>query len=178
MTSIRSSQTGFAKGGYDTSTQNTVAYTPATGGSLGSFTEQNFRNLITGIAGQQDMIAVSQIIMSLKNRERASRKLTGLAGFRKDYGKARGAMTAVGTVELYASDFGLHRLMFNRWQPVNVIYFIDPRYWALRYLQSFEILPIARTGHAVKRMIKVEFGLESMSEAASGALVDATDGGA
>ena len=175
--SLKSAPTGAATaGGYNATTGNTAAYTPATGGDFGAFVEQELRNLITTIAESQDMIGVTQIVTSLKNRELVSRVLTGLASFRRDYGRSTQAMTAVASVDYYKSDFGLHKIMFNRWQPKNIIFFIDPRYWELRYLQEFEILPLARSGHAVKRLIKVEFGLGSKHEKASGMLVDVKDG--
>ena len=177
VTSLKvSATTAAVVGGYSSTTMNTVAFTAGIGGTFGVVTEQNIRDMITKIAEQQDMIGISQIICSLKNKEVLSRKLTGLAAFRKDYGKAKGMLTAVASVDMYRSDFGLHRILFNRWQPKNVIYFVDPRFWEIRYLQNFDILPIARTGHAVKRMVKVEFGLGSKHEKANGMIIDAKDG--
>ena len=169
--------TPAAPGGYNTTTENTEAATVAQGGTFGKYVEQDVRDMLVGMFEHQDMIGISQILFSPKNKERTSRVLVGKAEFRKDYGKSRSSMVAVNSIDLYKSDFGLHRLMINRWQPANFIYFNDPRYWAFREFQPFQILPLARTGHAVKRLLKVEFGLECKHEAANGLIVDASNGG-
>ena len=170
-------------GGYNTSSKKAVKYSIAAESSLAAgdytpWTEQDIRDMLVECAEQQDMVKVPMLVLSLKNKERASRVLKGQAAFRADQGMSRRGMTALASVDFYRSDFGYHRLMFNRWMEKSWIMALDTRYWRLRYLQPFEVQPLARTGHALKRMMKVEWGLESMAEKASALIVGVKDGGA
>lgn len=51
---------------------------------------------------------------------------------------------------------------------------IDPSKWQVMMLQPFKTTPLARTGHAEKRMLKVEHTLASLDEAANGVVADLT----
>ena len=165
-------------GGYQPGTGKVDAYNRNTTGDDVGFTEQDIRDMLVNLIEDMDDLGTSVIMMGIRNRERASRKLAGIAAFRADGGRSRGARTAVASVDFYRSDFGLHRLMFNRWMDPSNMFFLDMKYWALRYLQQFDILPIARTGHGRKRLLKAELGTCCKHEKTQGILVDVSDGGA
>ena len=54
------------------------------------------------------------------------------------------------------SDFGEHQLVASRFMRSRTLFGIDPDYVGVAYLQPFGQKELAVTGHAEKRMIKVE----------------------
>jgi len=49
---------------------------------------------------------------------------------------------------------------------------IDPEYAAIGYLREFDLVELARTGDASKRMLTVEYTLEMRNESAMGIAAD------
>jgi hypothetical protein len=68
--------------------------------------------------------------------------------------------------------FGEHRIVPNRFSSARDAMVFEPNKWKCLFLQPFKTLPLARTGHAEKRLIKVEHTLASLDEAASGVVAD------
>lgn len=76
------------------------------------------------------------------------------------------------TIDVYVSDFGTLKVVPNRFQRARTVFSLQMDMWQLNYLRSFETTPLAKTGDAEKRMLIVEYGLQSNQEAASGAIRD------
>lgn len=60
-----------------------------------------------------------------------------------------------GGADLYVSDFGEHKITPSRFVRSSVLFGIDPDYVGVAYLEPFSQIPLARTGHADKRLVKV-----------------------
>lgn len=78
------------------------------------------------------------------------------------------------SVEVYAGDFGEVKVVANRFQRDRTAFLLEMDKFKVNYLRSFETIELAKTGDADKRMLIVEYGLESNQEAASGAIRDLT----
>ncbi|MBR2818217.1 MAG: DUF5309 domain-containing protein [Reyranella sp.] len=70
----------------------------------------------------------------------------------------------IGAADVYVSDFGTFNIVPNRFQPENRAYMVDPSMLAVTYFRPFEVVPLAKTGDATKRMLIVEYGLRSKNE--------------
>ena len=90
-----------------------------------------------------------------------------------------------GAADIYKSDFGQHKVVPNRFlgaatarTPTNGLYpgqtalILTPSTWELKFLQPFQTLPLARTGHAEKRLLKAELTLACKEERANAAVAD------
>jgi hypothetical protein len=96
-----------------------------------------------------------------------------------------------GAADVYKSDFGTHKLIPNRFMGGGVIadgssarsstnglyagnsvLVLTPSTWGLMFLQPMSTIPLARTGHAEKRLLKAELTLACMEERANGVVAD------
>ena len=77
-------------------------------------------------------------------------------------------------IDVYASDYGELKVVPNRFQRDRTAHVLDLDYWALSFLRPITYEEIAKTGDSEKKMIVVEYTLESRNEAASGAIADLT----
>ena len=158
---------GGADGGFNTSTNIVDA---ATDGTQRAFTEALLKPVIKSVweaGGDPSVIMVGGF-----NKQAAS----GFSGIATQYRENRGRSQAVilGAADVYVSDFGEHRIIPNRFCSARDAYVIDPSKWQVMMLQPFKTMPLARTGHAEKRMLKVEHTLASLDEAANGVVADLT----
>ena len=80
----------------------------------------------------------------------------------------------IAAVDVFVSDFGTVRIQPNRFQRQRDLWFIDPEYVALGILRPFQIIELAKTGDAEKRMLLQEWGLCVKQEAALGLAADLT----
>ena len=168
------------KGGYDAPTELTNKFVLNPAAPLDAdktqFSEAAVKHMVGELIKHTDMVHVQQIYLGLGNKQRASQVLMGIAPFRQNNPPSRNALRAVATVSVYVSDFGTHRILYNRWMPDDWAMYLDPRYWRLRFFEQFNRKRLARTGHARKEMLSVEFGLECLNEKTSGLQVGFTDG--
>jgi len=75
-------------------------------------------------------------------------------------------------ISVYVGDFGEIKVVPNRFQRNRTAFLLESDKWACNYLRQFQVEPLAKTGDAEKRLLVVEYGLQSMEEAASGAIRD------
>lgn len=98
--------------------------------------------------------------------------------------------TILGAAGVYVSDFGTHKLVANRFvgagtgrsldsgnglalgASVREVLLVDPSKWKLAFLQPFKTVPLAKTGHADRRMLWAELTLECLEERGSGVVAD------
>ncbi len=92
--------------------------------------------------------------------------------------------TAMGTVTVFLSDFGSSlTLLPDRWMPTYqssggaaddacMVFLIDPAFVEVARLRGYQSEPLAKTGHAEKRMISVTTGLRNLNPDASIAIPD------
>lgn len=78
----------------------------------------------------------------------------------------------VATIDVYESDFGMLRIMPNRFQRERDCHVVTKGLWGVAFLRKPTITPLAKTGDAEKVMIVTEYTLEARNEAGSGIIAD------
>lgn len=77
-------------------------------------------------------------------------------------------------LSVYVSDFGEHKIVFNRFSRAQSALLVDTGMWAMATLRPMKTIDLAKTGDATKGMVLAEFTLEARQEAASGIVADLT----
>lgn len=113
----------------------------------------------------------SMVMVGAFNKKAMS-SFTGIADAVRDTGNKRA--TIVGAADVYVSDFGQLDIIANRFSRSRSALVIDPSMWKLCYYQKFKTEDLAKTGHADRKMLSVEFTLESCNEKGSGCVADLT----
>lgn len=80
----------------------------------------------------------------------------------------------VAAINVYESDFGVHRIRANRFQRERTVHCLQTDLWALATLRPKQTHDLAKTGDAEKAMIITEVTLESRNDSGSGAVADLT----
>ena len=70
------------------------------------------------------------------------------------------------------SDFGTLQIVPTRFQRARDVLVLDPAYARIAYLQRTKQEPLAKTGHAERRLISVEYGLQVDTQKAHGVIAD------
>lgn len=78
----------------------------------------------------------------------------------------------VTSFDVYESDFGVHRIVPNRFSRDRDLHLLTTDLWAVAYLRPFQTIDLAKTGDNEKGMILVEFTLEARNEAGSALVAD------
>ena len=78
----------------------------------------------------------------------------------------------VAAVDVYVSDFGTFKIMADRFQRPQDMWFIDFDFFAVSYLRPFRTETLAKTGDSIKQMLLAEYGLKVKNEASSGILAN------
>ena len=82
--------------------------------------------------------------------------------------------TLSAAIDIYVSDFGELTIVPSRFHRARDVFVLDPSYARVAYLATAKQKPLARTGHAERRLISVEYGLQVDNEAAHGFVADCT----
>ena len=155
--------------------------TAATNGTPRALTETLLRTVIRGCydeGGEPETIMVSPL-----NKQNLSAYLFSssarVATLYADQGKTSDAATALGTVDIYVSDFGALKIVPNRFQGHNgtvvsdrELFVLQMSMWMCIYLRNFRTHRLAKTGDAENRQMIVDYGLRSNNEKASGVIAD------
>jgi hypothetical protein len=78
-----------------------------------------------------------------------------------------GQASITGAANIYVSDFGVHKVILNRYGRDFTVLCLDPSMWAIRFLREFKSRPLARTGDGEKRQIIAEWALVCRNPLAS-----------
>lgn len=165
--------TAGADGGFHSTTGLTVAATDASSSGVRTFTEALLKTVIGdcwNAGGEPDTVMVGKF-----NKQKAS-GFSGIATLYRDTAGKNSAsqISIVGGADVYVSDFGSHKIVPNRFSRDRSALVLDMSYFKVGYLQPFKIDPLAKTGHAERRMLSAEFALECSNEATSGVIADLT----
>lgn len=105
-----------------------------------------------------------------------------IAALQADQGKSRAAAAALGAVNVIVSDFDIVLdIVPNRLQQVYTaadtgdvsnVYFIDPDYLSISYLEGYITQPLAKVGLTDKRLMSVDWSLVVGNEATCGVVAD------
>ena len=113
----------------------------------------------------------SMVMVGAFNKKAMS-SFAGIADAVRETGNKRA--TIVGAADVYVSDFGQLNIVANRFSRTRSALVVDPSMWKLCYYQRFKTEDLAKTGHADRKMLSVEYTLESCNEKASGTVADLT----
>lgn len=157
------------QGGYNSGTGIVAAATDGTSSSLRTFTETLFKGRVKACweEGGED----SLVLMNSDNKQ----KLSGFSGVATKYNivdKNARSNETVAAVDLYASDFGVKKAVPSRFVGGRAagnnrdhdIIGLDPKLWSIHNFQPFSVGPLARVGHANRKLLKVEFSQASRNE--------------
>lgn len=75
-------------------------------------------------------------------------------------------------IDVYISDFGELQIVPSRFSRSRDVLVLDPNYARVTYLNPTSQKELARTGHAERRLISVEYGLQVDNEKAHGVIAD------
>jgi Family of unknown function (DUF5309) len=76
------------------------------------------------------------------------------------------------SISVYTSDFGTFKIAPNRFQRNRTAFLLQTDMWKLMTLRPMQVVDLAKTGDADKKLLVVEYGLCSNQEAGSGAIRD------
>ena len=163
-------------GGFSLSTGLTTTPT-ATKAAL---TEDNVRDVCQTVFdnGGNPSIFMSGTSVIRKFSEYLFTSSARVATLMSDQGKSREAAAAVGSVNVFVTDFGITlELTANRLQQADASvgdgtayngYIIDPEYLRVAYLTGYHVEALAKDGLADKRMMHVDWTLKCLNEKALG----------
>jgi hypothetical protein len=77
---------------------------------------------------------------------------------------------AQAVVDFYESDFGLYKIVANRWMKSDALFMYDPSMHSLVYLRPFRTYPLSKTGDSEKWQMLTEWSLRVNNEK-SGAVI-------
>lgn len=81
-------------------------------------------------------------------------------------------VTLVGAVDFYKSNFGILKVVPNRFQRDKTAFVLDMDYWCVSFLRPMQLNPLAKTGDSEKRQMLCEYTLKAKNEASSGKITD------
>lgn len=178
---LETSHTNGTAGGYDTATGLTVARTP---GVRTALTEANVRDTVESIyqEGGDPTIMMSIPAVIRKFSEYLFTSSARVATLMSDQGKSKEQAAALGSVNVFVTDFGTLKMVPNRLQQtyldsgaVNMaadVFILDPEYLELCYLHGYRTDSLAKTGLAENRQMCVDWTLIVNTEKAHGIIGD------
>lgn len=174
--------TVFEAGGADPTLSGTTEGFPNAAATAGTtpvvFAEADLNDVIQQCwnAGGEPSI----ILCNGGNKRRMSSAFTGNSTRYKDAVDKR----LVASIDFYDSDFGELTVVPSRFMRTNNpggdndsynVFVLDPAYAAVAFLDEVQQKPLAETGHAIRRLIWCEYGLQVDNEAAHGVIRDTTN---
>jgi hypothetical protein len=140
--------------------------TAAVAGTARAITETLLKTII---ASCWDQGADPSIVMvSSAGKQKISSTFVGIATRYKNAEDKK----VVAAIDVYVSDFGELQIVPNRFTTSTDCIVIDPEYVRLGFLSPVKNSPLAKTGHAERRLIAAEYGLQVDNEKAHGVIAD------
>lgn len=175
-TSTNRGTTG-ANGGFSS---GTVA-APAVGAKR-ALSETTVRDIVQSVyqEGGDPSVMMSMPGVIRKFSEYLFTSSARVATLTSDQGRSGEKATALGSVNVFVTDFGTLELVDNRLQQKYAaddgdaanVYIIDPAYLSLCMLHGYRVEPLAKTGLADKRQMAVDWTLIVNNEKSHGVIAD------
>lgn len=170
---------GGASGGFNTGTGIVAARTVST--TKRALSEAEIRTQLENIynaGGEASVMMARPEVVG-----RFSKYLFGattVAQIQSDQGKSKESAAALGSINVFVTDFGTLKIVPNRLQPTHTsgsagasnVFLIDPNYLAIAYLHGYKSEPLAKAGLSDKYQLSVDFTLMVMNEKAHGLIAD------
>jgi hypothetical protein len=162
-----SKNTGSGTTGVDPPTAD--GSTTRTDGTQRAFTESQLKTVLSACwtAGGRP-----ETIMTGAFNKQVFSTFTGRATQTEDTGKKK----IIASVEAYESDFGVLKVVANRFQRSRDVLVLEMEKWAIGFLPGRKMvsIPLAITGDSQRKQVLSEWCLVARNEAASGAVYDLT----
>ena len=116
----------------------------------------------------------STLMLGSYTKQVASAAFDGIATQSVDVVRAAEAKAglAIGAVDVYVSDFGVVKIIPNRFQRARDGWVLDFNYVGLAFLRPMQTVKLSRTGDAEKRLMLCEYTLVVKNEKALGVIAD------
>lgn len=160
------SASGATTPGYSS---GTVA-APTDASTAGTFTKASLDAIIKECWDQGGDPSV--IMVGPHNRTVIS-GFTGISTLQTD-ATAKADTTLIGSIDFYKSNFGVLKVVPNRFQRDATAFVLDMEMWAVGFLRDINMYELAKTGDNDKRQMLAEYTLVSRNQAASGKITDLT----
>jgi hypothetical protein len=134
------------------STSAGIPLTAPVDATAGTVTETTLKNCIARAwnqGGDPSVLLVGALVKSKLS------SFTGIATRFREVGSKQQAQIIAGA-DVFVSDLGEHTIRPSRFVRSSVVLGIDPEYVGVAYLQPFGSTELAKTGHAMKRLISTE----------------------
>jgi hypothetical protein len=169
LSAFLTSNTDRGAGGADGTLSGTTEGFPnaaATDGTLRALTETMLKDVIASCwdAGAEPSV----VLCGSGVKQKISSTFTGSATRYRDISDQK----IVASIDVYVSDFGDVQIVPSRFIRSRDVFVLDPGMARVAYLSNTKQKPLARTGHADRTLISVEFGLQVDTEAAHGVIAD------
>jgi hypothetical protein len=143
----------------------------ATDGTVRALTEQMLKDVIA--ACWNNGAEPSIVLCGSGVKQKISSTFTGSATRYRDISDKK----IVASIDVYVSDFGDLQIVPTRFLETRTtagrdVFVLDPSYARVAFLQNVKQQPLARTGHAERRMISAEYGLQVDTQKAHGIIAD------
>lgn len=177
---IKTNVTNGTAGGFQTGTGLVTARTP---GAAITLTETMVRATAEQVFNQggeaQYLMSTPAVIRQLSNYlfTASARVATLMSDIEGKNEKA----TAMGSVNVFITDFGTLKFMPNRLQKTHLdsgvittadVFFLDPQYLSISYLKKIQVKELATTGTAENRQMFCDWTLVVKNEKAQGMIGD------
>jgi len=172
-------------GGFDQGGGGTTLTTPwTTSGGVLPLAESDVRDVVESIYNEggdpTKMMSIPSVIR--KFSEYLFTSSARVATLMSDQGKSKEKAAALGSVNVFVTDFGTLDLVPNRLQQLQTaagaddsafVFILDPEYLSLCYLYGYRTDMLAKTGLAENRQMAVDWTLIVNTEKAHGMIGDA-----
>jgi len=139
----------------------------ATDGTLRALTEAMLKSVIAtcwDCGAEPSLVLCGSLV-----KQKISSTFTGSATKYQDMTDKKSLSAAI---DIYVSDFGTLQIVPTRLQRARDVLVLDPNHARIAYLQRTKQEPLAKTGHAERRLISVEYGLQVDTPKAHGVIAD------
>jgi hypothetical protein len=150
----------------------------ATDGTVRALTEDMLNGVITSC--WDNGAEPSIVLCGSQVKRKISSTFTGSSTRYQDMSAQNKTLSAA--IDIYVSDFGTLQIVPTRFLETRTansqtvagrdVFVLDPQYARIAYLQKTKQEPLAKTGHAERRMISCEYGLQVDTEKAHGIIAD------
>ncbi len=141
-------------------------------GTLRDMTEVMFKAVL--LSCWDEGAEPSTLMLGSWNKQLASTAFDGIATQNVDIVAAaqHKPTVAIGAIDIYVSDFGVIKIIPNRFQRARDGWVLDFNYLSLNFLRPMRTIKLAKTGDAEKRLLLCEYTLCVKNEKALGIIAD------
>lgn len=139
---------GYASGQWAASVDGTAA-------ALTALTETHLKSALEAAWADGGDPSVILVTPFQKARIATFAGASAYAGFYNPQAKAASG-AVVGSVDVYISDFGQHKIVLSRYMPTGRVYCIDPDYVGIGILDNIKVEQLAKVGDGNRGMIIAE----------------------